>query len=134
MSAWRRIAIEKFPQHRGLVERSKSVGMLWVDLWIIFVYAHRPPVDETTIKGVYAFADWCLAESRDADISTSTVCHFYEHLPTESLVRRDVAKHMSRRDFLGMSEVFKYHLSPEEHAAFIREFLDEKERLLKAAI
>jgi hypothetical protein len=134
MSAWRRIAIEKFSQHRELVERSESVGMLWVDLWVIFANAHRPPVDEMTIRKVYEFAGWCVAESRSIDIATSAVCHFYEHLPTEALLRRELPKYMSRQDFLGMSEVFKYHLSPKEHAAFVREFLEQKERLLKVTI
>jgi hypothetical protein len=134
MSAWRRIAIEKLRQHRGLIERCESVGRLWVDLWLIFVAAHRPPADEATIKSVYEFAAWCLAESRNGGIATSTVCHFYEHLPTEPLVRWELPRYMSRQDFLGMSEVFKYHLSAEEHAAFVRDFMEGKERLLKAAI
>ncbi len=134
MSAWRRTAIEKLPQHRKLIARSESVGMLWVDLWHIFVAAHRPPADEATIKSIYEFADWCLAESRNADIATSTVCHFYEHLPTETLVRQLLPKNMSRQDFMGMSEVFKYHLSSDEHKAFLREFMEQKERLLKTAI
>lgn len=134
MSAWRKIALEKLTRHRGLIDRSESVGMLWVDLWLIFVDAHRPPGNEATIKNVYEFASWCVAKSGNVDIETSTICHFYEHLPTEPLVRRDVAKHMARRDFLRMSEVFKYHLSPEEHDTFVREFLDQRERLLKTAI
>lgn len=134
MSVWRKIAIEKLPEHRGLIDRSETVGMLWVDLWLIFVDAHRPPVDEATINNVYQFASWCVAKSGNADIETSTICHFYEHLPTEPDVRRELAKHMARQDFLGMIEVFKYHLSSQEHDAFVREFSDHKDRLLKTAI
>lgn len=110
------------------------MGMLWVDLWHIFVAAHRPPADEATIKSIYEFADWCLADSGNADISTSTICHFYEHLPTEAIVRQLLPGYMSRQDFMGMSEVFKYHLSPDEHEDFLREFMDQKERLLRAAV
>ncbi|SRR5260370_39602282 len=134
MSAWRKIAIEKLPQHRGLIDRSQSVGMLWVDLWLIFVDAHQPPLDEATIKSVYEFASWCMAKSGNADIETSTICHFYEDLPTEPFVRRELSKHMTRQDFLGMIEVFKYHLSSDEHDSFVREFLDNKNFLLDDAI
>ena len=133
MSTWRRIAIEKLPQHRKLIEDSESVGMLWVDLWLKFVDAHRPPVDEATVKATYEFASWCLADSENADIATSTICHFYEHLPTEPLVRRELPKHMTRQDFLGLVQVFDYHLSAEEHERFVSEFLEENERLLRPA-
>ena len=75
MSAWRKIAIENLPQHRELIDHSESVGMLWVDLWLIFVNAHRPPADESTIKGVYEFASWCMAKSGNADIETLTICN-----------------------------------------------------------
>lgn len=39
MSAWRRVAIEKLPRHRQLIEHARGVGMLWVDLWLEFVHA-----------------------------------------------------------------------------------------------
>jgi len=73
MSTWRRIAIEKLPQHRQLIEHSESVGMLWVDLWLKFVHAHRPPFDDATVKAIYEFASWCLAGSKNADIASSTI-------------------------------------------------------------
>jgi hypothetical protein len=40
---------------------------------------------------------------------------------------------MTRQDFLGLKDVFEYHLSAEEHEHFISEFLEEKERLLRPA-
>lgn len=123
MSAWRRIAIEKLPVQRDLIARSESVGMLWVDLWCVFVQAHCDPVDEVTIRGVYEFAKWTCAESRDADIATSTCCHFYEHLPLDPKVRERLPRFMSRQEVLGLSEIFKYHLSEDEHRDFMQEFL-----------
>jgi hypothetical protein len=134
MSTWRRIATEKLPQHRDLIARSESVGMLWVDLWLIFVGAHRPPINQAEIKAVYEFATWCLTGSGNEDIASSTICHFYEHLPTEPCVRAELPKHMTKQDFLGMSEVFRYHLSASEHASLVQEFMERKDRLLKAAI
>ena len=127
MSAWRQIAIEKLPQQRRLIEESESVGMLWDDLWLIFVYAHQPSIDESTVKGVYEFASWCLIGSNNEEIQSSAICHFYEHLPTESLVRQELPKHMSREDFIGMKEVFEYHLTAEEHKRFMNEFFEAKD-------
>ena len=129
MSTWRRIALEKLPQHRKLIAQSESVGMLWVDLWLRFVDAHRSPFDAATVKGTYEFASWCLAGADNADIATSTICHFYEHLPTEPLVRQELPRYMTREDFLGLKQVFDYHLSPAEHERFVTEFLEEDERL-----
>ncbi len=121
MSAWRRIATEKIPKQRELIERSASVGMLWVDLWFRFVEAHHEPLDEETIRGEYEFARWTCKDSQSAEMATSTYCHFYEHLPTEPLVRAQLRRFMTREDILQLAEVFKYHLSPDEHRAFMSE-------------
>ena len=122
MSAWRRVAIEKIPKQKALIAKSDSVGMMWVDLWLVFLDAHREPVDDETIRGVYEFAKWTCAESRDAEMATSTCCHFYESLPTERLVRKRLPRYMSRQEILGFSEIFKYHLSEDEHREFMKEF------------
>ena len=122
MSAWRRVAIEKLPKQKDLIAKSESVGMLWDDLWCVFLDAHKEPVDEATIRGVYEFAKWTCAGSRDADMATSTCCHFYEHLPLEPRVRERLSRYMSRQDVLGLSEIFKYHLTSDEHREFMQEF------------
>jgi hypothetical protein len=44
MSAWRRVAAEKLPKQRELIQRSERVGMLWIDLWLRFMDAHQEPV------------------------------------------------------------------------------------------
>ena len=122
MSAWRRIATEKLPKLKGLIANSESVGMLWVDLWLVFVDSHEEPADEDTIRGVYEFARWTCAEANNAEMATSTCCHFYEHLPTEPKVWARLSRYMSREDVLGFSEIFRYHCTPEEHGEFMREF------------
>jgi hypothetical protein len=133
MSAWRRVAIQKIPKQRELIEQSESVGMLWVDLRLRFVDAHREPADEETILGVYEFAKWtCTAGGEE--MATSTYCHFYESLPKERLVRERLPQYMARRDFLVLAEVFKYHLTPEEHQEFIREFLERARAYDDAAL
>ena len=134
MSAWRRKAIQELPHLRSHIERSDSVGMLWTKLWLIFVEANSDPKDDATIRGTYNFALWCVAESHDDQIATSTVCHFYEHLPSERPVRKELPKHMTTADFLGMKEVFKYHMTPEEHEAFLNEFLEHRKLIGREAV
>jgi len=108
--------------------------MLWTKLWLIFVEANSDPKDDATIRGTYNFALWCVAESHDDQIATSTVCHFYEHLPSERPVRKELPKHMTTADFLGMKEVFKYHMTPEEHEAFLNEFLEHRKLIGREAV
>lgn len=130
MSAWRRAALGCLPsRHREAIERNEDVGMLWVDLWLAFTEAHLEPVDEETIRGVYEFAGWCVGESHNDDIQTTAALHFYEHLPTDKRVRERLPEHMTRQEFLGFTDVFKYHLSPEEHDEFVEDFLRQR-RLL----
>ena len=76
MSAWRRVAIEKIPRYRMLIEHSESIGMLWVDLWCRFVRAHSDPIDEELIGQIYDYASWCAA-SPDPDTRTAGVLSFY---------------------------------------------------------
>ena len=113
--------MEKIPKQRELIQRSESVSMLWVELWFRFVDAHQEPVDEETIRGVYEFAAWTCADSQSDEMATSTCCHFYEELPTEPLVRAQMRRFMTREDILGLSEIFKYHMTPDEHREFMRE-------------
>jgi hypothetical protein len=122
MSAWRRIAIEKIPAQKDLIAKSESVGMLWTDLWFVFLDAHKEPVDEVRIRGIYEFAKWSCVESGDPAMATSTCCHFYEHLPQEPIVRARIHRYMSRQDILGLSEIFKYHLTADERQEFMQEF------------
>lgn len=131
MSAWRRVATEKLPQFAQLIDRSESVGMLWIDVWNKFEHAHRDPVDEETIRRIYDFA-WWAAASPDPAVSSATATEFFESLPTNNNVRAVLHRHMSREQFLGMVELFKYHLSPEDHRTFVDDFLRRRKQLDRA--
>ena len=127
MSAWRRVAAELIPRYRELIERSDSPGTLWTDLMFHFSQSHRDPIDEDTIRGTYEFAKWTLTAAHNEEIATSTCCHFYEHLPTETNIRRLMSRFMSRIEILNLSEIFKYHLTPEDHKALMQELLASSE-------
>jgi hypothetical protein len=122
MSAWRRKAIEFLPDQRALIERSESVGMLWVELWFVFCDAHRPPINDALIRGTYQFALWTLKHSGDGDIQTATCFHFYEHLPEEPLVRKQAPHYMFRSEVLGLSEIFTQRIGADAFRSFLDEF------------
>jgi hypothetical protein len=123
MSTWRRVSIKEIPNQRELIQRSESVGMLWVDLWLLFLGAHRAPVDEETIRGVYEFAKWALTESNNDSIVSSTLCHFYEYLPTKPDVRARMSQFMTQEEVLGLANIFRYHLSPDEFREFMSDWM-----------
>src|SRR5436190_506874 len=129
MSAWRRVAIEKIPRLRKVVEHSESIGMLWVDLWHEFVRAHSDPIDEEVISQIYDYAWWC-ADSPDPDTSTAGVLSFYQDLPTNPKVWKQMAKWLTPEVFSGMGEIFRYHLhSYRDYKDFIQQFYDQRDRL-----
>jgi hypothetical protein len=127
MSAWRRVAMEKLATLAKTIKQADTIGMLWVELSVKFGQAHREPVDESIIRGTYEFAWWCVGEAKNDDLATAAVCGFYEHLPRDPRAVELLPTHMTKDEFLGMREVFKYFLSPEEHAAFVSDFLKRRE-------
>ena len=98
MSAWRRTAIEKLPNYRKLI-------------------------DEAIIGKVYEFAWWVVGES---DIADTALVWFFRGFTEDRRVRELLPRFMSRDQFLGMIEIFKYYLSVEDHAQFVRDCLKRR--------
>ena len=122
MSAWRRKAIEKLPEYRPIIERSKCVMAFLDGINCDFVQAHRDPIDELKIRRVYDFAWWAVGESGNDDISSRVAIGFFEDLPLDKQVRELLPQYMTRDQFLGMAEIFKYHLTSEEHSTLFNIF------------
>ena len=75
----------------------------------------------------FDLARWCW-QSPSADVRTAVVCAFYEHLPKKPVLRRDMPRRFGRVAFTELRDVFRYHLSPDEAAAFEREFFEAEQR------
>jgi len=134
VSAWRRVAIEKLPEFREIIEAAETIGMLWIDLWLKFEDTYEQPVDQDLARRVYEYAAWCLIESGDQDIQTTAALYFYEDLPTNEKTRRDMANHLTREEFFGLTEIFKYHLAEGEYEELEKEFLKQSEERSKRAL
>ena len=136
MERWRKKAVQLLPKLQRDILEAESIGMLWTTLWSAFVRAHEEPRDDKRIQAVYAFARWAVEAGdqgpgercTDEDWATLTICHFYEDLPTELGVRARIHEFMDREEILGFSEIFRYHLKPEEHLAFMKTALAARDR------
>ncbi|HEY0100870.1 MAG TPA: hypothetical protein VGB76_18125 [Pyrinomonadaceae bacterium] len=128
MSVWRRVALEKIPKLRRLIEAAPNIMALWIELQLKLAddALYKTPSQEKTIAGIFDYASWCLNKSHNRDTQTAVVCAFYEHLPLMDEARKDLANRLSMEDFLRLRERFKYLLTDEEHEEFTREFLERK--------
>ncbi|HYX72949.1 MAG TPA: hypothetical protein VE732_09265 [Nitrososphaera sp.] len=128
MSVWRRVALEKIPSLRRLIEDAPNVMALWIELQLKLAYGdlYQSPPNEKMIAGIFDYASWCLNKSHNWDTKTAVVCAFYEHLPKMKEARADLPNRMSMEDFLKLKEDFRYLLSDEEHEEFVKEFVKRK--------
>jgi hypothetical protein len=129
MSAWRRQALEQLPECRPIVEAAKNPMAMWIELLGECEDAYKTQ-NEDLIRRFYEFAHWCWKSPSD-DVRTAVACAFYEHLPTTQVLKRDMPRRFGRAAFSELREVFRYHLSPDEAAAFEREFLEAEQKFVR---
>jgi len=129
MSVWRREALEQLPECRRVIEAADNPMALWIELRGACDDAYAKQ-DEDLIRRFYAFARTCW-QSPSADVRTAVACAFYEHLPTTPVLRRDMPRRFGRAAFNELRQVFCYHLSPDEAAAFEREFFTAEQKFVR---
>jgi len=123
IESWRQAAQELLPMFRDRVDDAESIGMLWIELWDCEVAGVRDePLTEEAISSLFRYAPWCLL-SGDEEYQNAAIIDFYEQLPTNARIRNNLNSYLSVEDFLGLKELFEYHLSKEEHVKFVEEFL-----------
>jgi hypothetical protein len=129
MSAWRRVALERFPKLREEIERSENVSMLWTDLYLRFFRAHEEPVDLEMIRRCYEYAWWCFNESKNPDVTDAVGMGFYENLPTDKLVRQRLAEHLTTEQFEKAAGYICHFLDPEQFNQFREEFKEQRRQV-----
>lgn len=61
MSAWKRIAFEKLPGYRYLIEEAENPMALWIELHLKFEDVYKAkPLDDDLIRRFYEYAHWCI--------------------------------------------------------------------------
>lgn len=129
MSAWRREALQRLPECRQVIEAAENPMALWIELHGECQEACKRP-DEDLIRRFYDYAWWCW-QSRIDDVVNAVACAFYEHLPTTPVMRQDMPRRFGRAAFKELRDVFCHHLSPDEAAAFEREFLAAEQKFVR---
>jgi hypothetical protein len=132
MSAWRREAVQRLPEHRRVIETAESPMALWIELFLACENACKNS-DEDMVRRFYDFARWCW-QSQSADVRTAVACAFYEHLPRTPVLRRDMPRRFGRSAFTELQDVFRYHLSPDEAATFEREFFEAEQKFVREVL
>lgn len=136
MSAWKRIALEKLPEYRGLIDDADSPMTLWVELHSKFENAYQAEItDHNLIRRFFEYARWCKQSPGEgrflSDAGTAAVCAFYEHLPQHAGVRRDLPRWLTREEFADLRETFRHCLSTQEFTYWEAEFLTTTRRDVK---
>lgn len=127
MSAWRRVALEKLPEYRQIIGAAENPMALWIELTPRFEDAYVDTIkNHGVIRRFFEYARWCLESPGDggalSDAGTAAVCAFYEHLPEQEAVRRDLYRWLSRNEFLSFREVWRKSMSEEQFREFESEF------------
>jgi len=113
---------------------------LWITLQLTLCELYSRPWPNSwknarAIRQVYSYARWCYFQSGDPDVIAAVACAFYEHLPLDEDVRRDVANHLPETDFEALEKVFRYHLDTDAaYERFRGEFLQAKSELRQRAM
>jgi len=101
--------------------------MLWIELWDCEVEGvDKGPLTADAISSLFRYASWCLLSDHE-NCQNAAIVDFYEKLPTNALIRSNLHNYLTIEDFLGLKELFEYHLSKEEHVKFVEEFLGKSE-------
>lgn len=82
MSAWRRVALERFPERAGEMETASSVydllGELEVDLRAVYAGTRDEP---DLPERAFAYTAWCHAPWQDPALRNAVAVGFYEPCP-----------------------------------------------------
>jgi hypothetical protein len=125
MSVWRRDALKGLPELRAAIEQSWSPMSMWIEIHLAFEDAYRAsPRADDLIKRIYALAT-AQARSRNSDTQTAVACAFFEHLPLNRKVWRDLHNHMPLEVFENLEPALKYHVPEAEFADLKREYVEQ---------
>jgi hypothetical protein len=134
MCNWREKADEFFPDLAEELSWTDSPMSLWVALYTEFVIAYEEPRDESLIRRVYEFAEWCMEQEqpgvKDASqhlLTCVAVC-FWEPLPTNRLARADMPRWFTYEDIALNRRIFSYFLSDTEFEELLTLFPKQRRR------
>jgi hypothetical protein len=125
MSAWRRIALELFPEHRNWIGDGRetfSIYQFFFEILPITQEAHANQ-DKNFLARIYQFAEWCWEQKKRApDIHNAVGVAFYEHLVDHGPSQRDIQNWIKPKIFNDVKVLFKERLLPMEYQDLLKRY------------
>ncbi len=107
-----------------MISAAWSPMSLWIELRREFEKAYRAE-DSDRVARIMKYARWCWTADSD-DTVAAVLCAFFEHLPEDEAIRRDIPRWFSRSEFERLREVFTYHAGSASVAQIEREYAGRK--------
>jgi hypothetical protein len=130
MAAWRRHALEAFPElRRELTDAHEifSVYALWFELLPRVRNAHRS-ADDDFLRRAYGFGEWCYHQG--GYLENAVAAAFYEHLFDERWMRPLVPRWLPKSLAADVWPLWEARLSVEDQQE-VKKLLAEKPRFAK---
>lgn len=122
MAAWRRKALEMFPDRPGMLRQPGGVYTLLANLRNELEDSYRTDApDRDFIERAYEFAAWCFASRQNPYLRNAVAVSFYEHLPAFGPARKDLARHFTPSMWTDLQPLLQRMLPPRDYAAFASE-------------
>ena len=119
MSAWRRKALELFPDLRSEIQRGDAtIYTMFFELLPRCRTAHRQG-DEGELEKIYGYAEWCFRQ-RASDLRNSAGVSFYEHLGDHPETRDEMHGWVKPSIFEDVAGLLEYRMGEEELAKIKR--------------
>jgi hypothetical protein len=110
---WRDLALRQMPSLKPILLKADNPMSLWIELEFCLDNAYEEQ-DRLLIQQIYDYAHWSYFKSQDEDTIQAVGCAFYEHLPLNPVVKRDLPNWLTREEFKTLASVLHYHQSAEE--------------------
>lgn len=125
MSAWRRVALQLFPEQRRYIQNNNfhfSVYQLFFDLLLMALEAHKSKNHEL-LHRIYKYAEWCWSQKGKSSETYNAVCvAFYEHLVDEDVTYQDIPFWIKPAIFDDIRELLRSRMPADNYQALLSKF------------
>ena len=123
MSAWRRRAIEAWPDDAAFIQDPETtIYLLFFEL-LAWVQKAHDEGDEAQLHRIYGFAHWCL-DTSSRDLQNAAAVAFFEHLVDKEPSRSAIPRWVQPRAFADLKSLFESGMSPEAYVELCRVYKD----------
>ena len=116
MSRWRGKALEMLPELKTGIQTAETPYLLWFEMLAALKDAYVTPRNESLLRRIYLYADWCWRQpaQKDIDLSNCVAVSFYEHLVDYAEIRLDLPRWISEHKFQALESLFRMRLESDD--------------------